>query len=522
MTDAALITAVEITAYDAALPGTRKLYFSDDRLVTGPAATPAHTWFDDRIISAPNFERKAFGSARVTSGGQSTFGVLELGNVDHALSYLLDFGLDGRDIVVRVGSDPNTYPSGWTTWLTGTVRQVEVTTEKATLRLADRMAVLDLPLQATKYAGTNSGAPLSGAEGVTTDLKGQPKPLAWGRCYHVPAVLVNTGKLTYQVHDGSVFAIDAVYDKGAALTFSGTDRANLAALEAAAIAAGQYDTCKALGLFRLGGTAAGRVTADVRGDNSGTGYVDRPGAIMRRILETKCGQSGQIATASFTALDAAANYEAGVWIGAETTARPVLEQMGASVGASCTPDRLGQWTATQIVAPTGTPVATFADGDFETIEREATNDPGGGIPVWKVTLRFQRYWTEFTATDLVGVGGSLTEARRNELLQAWRTTDPATDSATQTLHLLATTLDRDTLLISATDAASERDRLLTLHKARRDYVRLTVPLDATSTALDVGQVVQVTTAALGYGAGRKFVILGITREDRRIILDLWG
>jgi len=521
MTGEALITAVEITAYDPGIPGTRTLYYSSGKLVTGPSATPAHTWFDDRIISAPNFERRAFGSARVTSGGQATAGVLELGNVDHALSTLLDLGLDGRDIVVRVGTDPNTYPSGWTTWLTGTVRQVEVTTEKATLRLADRMAVLDLPLQANKYAGTNAGAPLSGAEGVATDLKGQPKPLAWGRCYQVPAVLVNTGKLTYQVHDGSVFAVDAVYDKGAALTFSGTDRANLAALEAAAIAAGQYDTCKALGLFRLGGSPAGRVTADVRGDNSGSGYVDRPGAIMRRVLETKCGQTGQIATASITALDSAANYEAGIWIGVEATPRFVLDSLGASVGASCTPDRTGQWTATQLVAPSGTAVLTFGDADFETIEREATNDPGGGIPVWQVTLRFKRYWTAFTATDLVGVGGSMTEALRNELLQEWRTTT-ATDSATQTLHLLATTLDRDTLLISATDAASERDRLLTLHKSRRDYVRLTTYLDSTMAALDLGQIVQVTSAALGYGAGRKFAILGITREDSRIILDLWG
>ncbi len=517
----ALITAVEITAYDPGIPGTRTLYYSSDRLVTGPSATPAHQWFDDRILSAPNFARRAFGSARVTSGGQSTAGVLELGNVDHALSALLDLGLDGRDIVVRVGTDPDTYPTGWTTWLTGTVRQVEVTAEKATLRLADRMAVLDLPLQATKYAGTNTGSPLSGAEGVATDIKGQPKILAWGRCYQVPAVLVNTAKLTWQVNDGSVHAIDAVYDKGAALTFSGTDHANLAALEAAAIAAGQFDTCKALGVLRLGASPAGRVTADVRGDNSGAGYVDRPGAIMRRILETKCGQSGQIATASFTALDAAANYEAGICIVAESTARAALEQIGASVGASCTPDRLGQWTATQLVAPTGTPAASFTDADFADIEREATNDPGGGIPAWQVTLRYRRHWTQFAAADLVGVGGAMTEALRAELVQEWRTTT-ATDAATQTLHRLATTLDRDTLLISATDAASERDRLLALHKARRDYVRLTLPLDTASVALDLGQIVQVTTAALGYCAGRTFVVLGTTREDSRIILDLWG
>ncbi len=523
MTDTTLITAVELTAYDLGISGTRTLYFSSGALVTGPLSTPAHQWFDDRGISAPNFERHAFGNARVTSGGQSTAGVIELANVDHALAYLLDLGLDGRDVVVRMGTDPNAYPSSWTTWLTGTVKQVEVTSEKAILHLADRLAVLDLPLQANKYAGTNSGAPLSGAEGVATDIKGQPKPLAWGRCYHVPAVLVNTAKLTYQVNDGSIQAVDAVYDRGAALTFSGTDRANLAALEAAVIAAGSYDTCNALGLFRLGSSPAGRVTADIRGDNTGTGYVDRPGAIMRRVLENKAGvPTGQITTAAFAALDTAANYEVGIFVGVEVTRRLVIEALQESVGAYCTPDRTGQWTTGQLLAPTGSPVATFVDGDFRTIERETTNDPGSGIPVGQVTLRFKRYWSQFSSTDLVAVGASLTEAQRNDFLQEWRATAPATDSATQTLHLLYTTLTRDTLLISATDAASERDRLLAMLKPRRDYARLTVPVDTTSAALDLLQEVKVTTAVLGYDAGRSFRIMGITREDNVFIFNLWG
>ena len=46
--------------------------------------------------------------------------------------------------------------------------------------------------QATLYAGSN--ALPSGAEGTADDIKGQPKPDLWGRCYQVPLVPVNTAK----------------------------------------------------------------------------------------------------------------------------------------------------------------------------------------------------------------------------------------------------------------------------------------------------------------------------------------
>jgi hypothetical protein len=514
----ALVTAVEVAAYDPALPGVTTLYYSSGRLITTTTDTPPHIAFDDRILSAPNFVRRAFGNARVTSGGQASGGVLELANPDHALAALLDLGLDGRAIVVRVGIPGTAYPAAWTTWLSGTVEQLEVRADRAVLRIRDRTAILDQPLQATRYAGTNSLP--NGAEGVATDIKGQPKPLAWGRCYQVPAVLVNTAMLTYQVHSGAMQAIDAVCDKGAALTF-GADRANLAALEAAAIAAGSYDTCLALGLFRLGASPAGRITADIRGDAAGS-YVDRAGAIARRILETVCAiPTGEIDTASITALDAVANYQIGIWIGAETTRRAVIDALLGSVGAWCLPDREGIWTAGRLVAPPGAPLATYADAEIDSIDREATNDPGRGIPAWQVTLRYRRNWAPASAADLVPVGAGMTEARRNDLQQEWRAT-VASDSGVQTAHLLATSIEADTLLTTEADAIAEAARRLALHSVRRDYVRLHTPLTDDSAQHDLGDELRAVTPALGYAAGRNLVVLGITREGDTMIFEMWG
>jgi hypothetical protein len=514
------ITAVEITAYDPALPGTRVLYFSTGRLVTGPSDTPALTWFDDRGIEVPNFERRAFGNARVTSGGTATSGVLQLAAADQALAGLLDLGLDGRSIVIRQGYEGDAYPAGWTTWLAGTVETIEMGQDIATLRISDRTALLDLPLQENRYAGSNSGIPLAGVEGVAGDIKGLEKPLCWGKCPQVPAVLVNTYYRTYQIHDGAVQAIDAVYDRGAAITF-GANHGNVAALHAATVAAGTYDTCLALGLFRLGDIAVGRVTADVRGDASGTGYVDRAGAVMRRVLEAKCGiPTGEIDTASFTALDTAAPYELGIFIGAATTRRAVIDQLAASVGAYSLPNALGIWTTGQLVAPTSSTTTELTDADMANVQREATRDPGRGIPVWQVSLRYGRNWTTFSPTDLVAISGTFTEAQRAALLQEWRTA-VASDAAVQTKHIKATTLEYDTLLTTEADAVAEAARRLALHKVRRDYLRVPAPIADDSPVLDLLQEVKLETPVAGL-AGRQFAILGIITEGRTVTYELWG
>src|SRR5690606_4256550 len=127
----------------------------------------------------------------------------------------------------------------------------------------DPQARLDHPLQHQLYAGTGSG------EGGD-DIKGRPKPVALGWCENVPAVLVDDVNLVYQVHFRGVESIAAVRDKGVTLT-AASDRADYAALVGATIAPGAYDTCLAEGLFRLGASPEGRITADVEGDTGASG-----------------------------------------------------------------------------------------------------------------------------------------------------------------------------------------------------------------------------------------------------------
>jgi hypothetical protein len=510
------IYLVEVTAYDPSLPGTTTLRWSTGLgKMTSPSESPANAHYSARVAQPMDFTRAMFSNVRVTGGSKVGTGELVLRNTDQGLASLRDYGIDGRAVVIRIGPQDAAYPAGYTTFLTGTAEQVEVGARTATIRLRDKLAVLQQPLQATLYAGTNVLP--AGAEGTADDIKGQPKPMLFGRRYQIAPVLVNTSKLTYQFHDGTAQAVDAVYDQGVALVFA-ADRADLAALEAAVVAAGQYDTCLALGLVRLGAAATGRVTMDARGDASG-GYVNTAGAIVQRILTQRCGISvGDIDTGSVTALDAAAPGECGEYFTSETR-QAAVDAILASVGGWLAPSRAGVWQVGRLMAPSGTPAFSFTDSHILQLDSVATRDDGAGIPVWRVKLRHKRY-VQIGRADLAG---AVTEARKAELQQEWRETT-ASDSAVQTTYLLAPEMSRDTCLQQAADAATEASRLLTLHKVRRDYVRAVIWLTQTSAAIDLGSVVRLTTSRLGYGSGRDFIVVAITADGRRgrITLDLWG
>lgn len=512
MTD--IITLVDVVAYDPATSSTRTYRWSTHGFVTTGADTPPHVAYQDRIVTAPIITRVAFSNARVTGGASVGGGQIELTNSDQALVELLDMGMDGREITIRVGARDAAFPSGFTTTFVGSIEQPEIGVARAVIRVRDKLAFLAQPLQPTKYAGNNVLP--AGAEGVADDIKGQPKPDAWGRPFHAPGVMVNTARLILQFHSGPIAAVDAVYDQGTALAF-GANRASLAAMEATAPAAGFYDTCLALGLVRIN-ARVGKITATIQGDNASS-YVSRTGAIIRRILETRAGiATAQIDTAAFTALDAAVNYEVGLWVGAETTRLAVIERLLASVGAWLAPNRSGLWTIQQLIAPAGTAALAITDTLIFSIENAATRDPDKGVPIWRVDLRYKPYWANFGIGDLTP---GLAEATKAELIQGWRTVT-ASDAAIQTKHLLAPAMAVDTLLTSASDAATERDRRLTLHKVRRDFVRLRLPLTAATAALDLGSIVDVTTAKLGYSGTRKFVVVGVSADRTRVELDIWG
>ena len=211
------IYTAEVTVYDPALPGSRPLFFaSDEGFTSKPSDSPSDTVFEPRIMQPALLRRDAFDKG--TTGGRSRvgYGELILNNADGGLDPFIDYGLDARELVIRVG-DPFTdaYPAGFTTILRGSMTQPEVSATRVRIPVRDRQYLIPKESNLARYAGSNVLP--AGVEGVE-DLAGLPKPQLWGKVYNVTPVLVNSSRLIFQVKNGAIADIPAAYDRGSALT----------------------------------------------------------------------------------------------------------------------------------------------------------------------------------------------------------------------------------------------------------------------------------------------------------------
>lgn len=125
--------------------------------------------------------------------------------------------------------------------------EVEVTTNEPEF-------LLSRVLNRFIYGGTG------GADGIAS-LAGIRKPVVIGKPWNVTPRLISEAFWIYQAHFSALDSIFYVRDKGVRLTFT-ADYPTYAALALAPLNIGEYATCLAEGMFRLGGEPAGKVTCD--------------------------------------------------------------------------------------------------------------------------------------------------------------------------------------------------------------------------------------------------------------------
>lgn len=204
------IYLVEITGADAAGATTVFRYCTGLGYTTLGTDTPAHTYYAPRVTNPGLYDRTCHGGAKTFGLAGIGFGTIELQNADGALDGLVDYGLDGQTCRVLVGTQGAAY-STFTAIFKGTMDQAFPGIDSVRINIRDVLQNLDVPLQAVKYAGTNSLP--NGLEGVAEDLKGKPKPLLWGYVNDVSPPQVNTSRLIYQL-SCQQFQDHVVYDDG--------------------------------------------------------------------------------------------------------------------------------------------------------------------------------------------------------------------------------------------------------------------------------------------------------------------
>jgi hypothetical protein len=341
-----MIYIVEITAAIDAAGTTTVLRYASKAYTTKPTDTPANTFYDDRITNPASISRSLYSNGTTSGASRVNYGAVELSNVDGGLDYILPYSFDGRSLVIKIGNDGDAY-SSFVTILAGTMEQVEFTFSKVTILARDKLAIVDMPLQTTLYAGNN--ALPDGVEGVA-DIAKSPKPLLYGQVFNIAPVMVNSSKLTYQINDGAIQSVSNVYDKGIALT-AGADYANVTTLHAALPASGTFITCLALGYIRLGAVPTGLLTCDA---TQGAASSNRTVAQVLKAMALKAGiASGDINSSDVTALDTANNSVIGIWIDGADSAMVTMDKVSQSIGAYFGFDAMGVLRMGLFTAPSG-------------------------------------------------------------------------------------------------------------------------------------------------------------------------
>lgn len=392
--------AAEITSWNGA--ATVVTYVSSVPFASAPGDTPAHTIFEPRLVQPAWAQRDAFDAAKTSGRSAVGYGNIVLKNDDGALDFLLTNGVDARPLIVRRGLPGAAYPAGFTTIFKGTMQNVVSDGRTLTIKTRDQQATIAVPFQPVKYAGTNVLP--NGLEGTAADLQGKPKVVVLGVVKNAPIPCVNTDKLIYHLSNGPVASLDAIYDRGIAITAYGGAYATLADLQddAQDPSPGSYKVYGSATdcYVRLGSQPAGQITADMTNGNTA---AERTAAHLFVQCLTRAGKvTGDWNAADIVALDAVAPGPTGIYVDSETTCDVVADQFAATPLAWWGPDNTGVIRIQQLTLPSGAPVVSFVQDDCigGPPQQLLSNDPADGLPSCQTVLQFEKNYTVQTVDFL--------------------------------------------------------------------------------------------------------------------------
>lgn len=504
----------------------KTLRFSCKGYVTGPSDTPANTVYDARIVSLGAYTRHLFGEGRTIGDVEVELSDTVLANADGELDGLLNNGFSGQPFVLKRLLSSQSAFSTAATVLTGTLEGGDASGGMTTftLRGYDRRRDADVSIQKNTYGGTVLGGGAS-ADG-SPDMKGQLKPLLFGRCFSVPAVIVNPYNLILQFNDGPVSSI-ALMDGGIPLINDG-DVSTLSALASSSGNGGHYKTCLALGLAKPFGAFNGNPgfiwTADVV--EGSTSALRCAGAVVQRML-AKIGLTN-INTASFTALNTLQPAEVGIYLDSDTSCLAAIRRVLDSIGGWIVPDSLGQFVVGRLDLP-GAPVATVVEPQIltsssdETLQFTNNPDTDGHIPARRVTLNWRKNWHVHTTSDL-GPCVNATSATRASILQQEVQTVVADSTAVATKYGAgAPELVIDTLLTDATAVQTELTRRAAMYSASRVSTQIAVDIDDAALMIP-GATIALQFSRYGFDSGKAMRIIGRSddNQNEKAVLTVWG
>lgn len=478
---------------------------------TTSSDTPASAYVPPSLESPPTFQLSIFDGVDPVLNPRNSIGSVVLRDPTGVLDTYASSVTDGGIMELRRGT--TTGLAAFSLVSTFTTAGMAYSHDTKEFRLQNLNRLLETALlHEERYSGAG------GIDGDAT-LEGILKPYCVGRNYRVPAVLINAASKIYQVSCTPIEAIDDVAEGGASLTFSGNDRADYAALAAATITPGFYDTCLALGLFRLGASPFYDITATVKGDKTGGTYVEKRGEIAERIV-TRSGvvlTSGQISSAALTVLNGAKPEPCGFYWGEEITKAAALTEVMAGI--------LGYWfislvDAKLVLGYLSTPIAADVTFTFGTQTGLPAMTESVRQPRWKTSVSYKR---NNAIRDRSRISGIVPDAMASVYAQdaQWASDEDAT---VHTNYPSSVERRMFSGMWEAADAALEAGVQQTLLEVQRELWRIPIYTDPFNLAGYMGQRVGIAGyPRYAWANPRVFVLVGVEwGPDLIPIATLWG
>lgn len=476
---------------------------------------PASTVWFPRIVGPVSVEQSAMSAAGVGGVVALTAGDLVVADQDGWSVDLARYSnADGREIELRAAEVVNPRASDFGTPLRsapvvwrGRVRRVDRDAgRRARIAMDDLTQQLLTPLQANRYSGAGG---LNG-EAALTD---KPKPLTLGQVFNVSPVYLGEVDLgdgalaTYQSHWRAVVAHDAVRIRGVSQTKVGV-----------APGVSQWRDWPNLGLFQLGGTPDGAVTADVRGDADG--YPNTTASILWRLLTIHGPQlsEGDRDSDAWSFAEADLGGVVGWHQGTQDiTAIAACESILAGCGAVMAGGRDGRLRLFD-------PMATVTDIQFDLFASDIVAEP---VPLplpaslSPAAREVQVEWGR-NYTPLTDIGTAADDALRQRLADA-----AAPVASVASASITARVLTQRTMRLPGlyADAAGAQDRASVISAWLEGGGQAwTVTTDRYLGSISLGDWGRVTYPMQGLNAGFSGVVVAM-REDfdrRRVTLTMLG
>jgi len=314
-------------------------------------------YYEPRVIGIPSFKREM---QQVFYGrSMASFGDIEIAYDSSALSYLKEWTFAGQPFTVRLGG-PELADGDYTIVLSGVCDKVpEVSKRSIKIPVRDNARLLKKKIPTTFLA--------SGAN-VPEKSVGKPIPECYGTVYNVQPLFTNSSTNEYQVRDGRIKDVLAVYEDGVVTALTVTkDSAN--------------------GKFRLSGPASGTVTCDIEGAYDGSTFWDLPGEVKKKILDDYLPDVSYVA-ADFTQLDSDRPHELGIYLDRQVEIGKVFDDIDLSVCATSGFNRIGEFSTAAITLPGSSASVTFSNSPNEYIKFVLSKEKVPDV-VWRVVVEYR-------------------------------------------------------------------------------------------------------------------------------------